>query len=61
MINPLKPYGIKGVFWYQGESNAYRAFEYRTTFPLLIHDWRKQWGETNFPFLFVQLASLKQT
>ncbi len=59
MISPLEPYKIKGVIWYQGESNADHAFEYRSTFPLLINEWRKQWGEGNFPFLFVQLASFK--
>jgi sialate O-acetylesterase len=59
MINPLKPYSIKGVIWYQGESNADRAFEYRTAFPLLIHDWRQRWNKGNFPFLFVQLASFE--
>jgi sialate O-acetylesterase len=57
MIHPLIPYGIRGVIWYQGEANADRAFQYRTAFPLLITDWRQQWGEGNFPFYFVQLAS----
>jgi sialate O-acetylesterase len=57
MINPLVPYGIKGVIWYQGESNAGRAYQYRKAFPLMITDWRKQWKQGNFPFYFVQLAS----
>jgi sialate O-acetylesterase len=57
MIHPLIPYGIRGVIWYQGEANAGRAYQYRTAFPLLITDWRQQWGEGNFPFYFVQLAS----
>lgn len=57
MINPLVPYGIKGAIWYQGESNAGRAFQYRHLFPELIQDWRKQWNQGNFPFLFVQLAN----
>lgn len=57
MINPLIPYGIRGALWYQGEANADRAFQYRTAFPLMITDWRQQWGEGNFPFYFVQLAS----
>lgn len=57
MIHPLVPYGIRGVLWYQGEANADRAYQYRTAFPLLITDWRQQWGEGNFPFYFVQLAS----
>ncbi|MES2332129.1 MAG: sialate O-acetylesterase [Bacteroidota bacterium] len=57
MINPLVPYGIKGVIWYQGESNAGRAYQYRKAFPLMITDWRNQWKQGNFPFYFVQLAS----
>jgi sialate O-acetylesterase len=57
MINPLVPYGIKGVIWYQGESNAGRAYQYRKAFPLMITDWRKQWKQGDFPFYFVQLAS----
>jgi sialate O-acetylesterase len=56
MVNPLIPYGIKGAIWYQGESNADRAYQYRKAFPLMITDWRKHWGY-DFPFLFVQLAS----
>jgi sialate O-acetylesterase len=56
MLNPLIPYAIKGAIWYQGESNAGRAYQYRKTFPLMIQDWRGHWGE-DFPFLFVQLAS----
>jgi sialate O-acetylesterase len=57
MINPLIPYAIQGVLWYQGEANANRAYQYRTAFPLMITDWRQHWGEGNFPFYFVQLAS----
>lgn len=56
MINPLIPYAFRGVLWYQGESNAGRAYQYRTVFPLLINDWRKKWGN-EFPFYFVQLAT----
>lgn len=56
MIQPLVPFAFKGVIWYQGESNASRAFQYRKTFPLLIQDWRKKW-QSDFPFYFVQLAS----
>lgn len=56
MIRPLVPFAIQGVLWYQGESNAVRAYEYRHTFPLLIEDWRRQWAHT-LPFYFVQLAS----
>ncbi|MEJ7911803.1 MAG: sialate O-acetylesterase [Chitinophagaceae bacterium] len=57
MINPIVPYGIRGVLWYQGESNTAKAYQYRTLFPLLISDWRKQWGKKNLPFYFVQLAN----
>ncbi|MCY7351919.1 MAG: sialate O-acetylesterase [Cytophagaceae bacterium] len=57
MIAPLLPYGIKGAIWYQGESNASRAYEYQNLFPTLIADWRKQFGQGDFPFLFVQLAN----
>ena len=61
MIHPLKKYGIKGAIWYQGESNAGRAWQYRTLFPLMITDWRKQWSQGNFPFYFVQLANFTET
>ena len=57
MIAPLLKYKIKGVIWYQGESNATRAIEYRKLFPALINDWRTQWNQGNFPFLFVQLPN----
>ncbi|MBX3239935.1 MAG: beta galactosidase jelly roll domain-containing protein [Chitinophagaceae bacterium] len=56
MIAPLIPYAMQGAIWYQGESNAGRAYQYRQSFPLMIKDWRDRWQET-FPFLFVQLAS----
>ena len=57
MIHPLLPYGIRGVIWYQGESNSGRATQYRTAFPLLISDWRKQWHNEDLPFYFCQLAN----
>lgn len=56
MVNPLIPYGIKGAIWYQGESNLSRAAQYHKLFPTMIGDWRKRWGQGDFPFLFVQLA-----
>jgi sialate O-acetylesterase len=56
MIAPLIPYGIKGVIWYQGESNAGRAEQYRSLFPALIYNWRHDWNEGPFPFFAVQLA-----
>lgn len=57
MINPLVPYAFRGVIWYQGESNAGRAYQYRQLFPLMISDWRQKWNRGNFPFYFVQLAN----
>jgi sialate O-acetylesterase len=60
MLEPVIPFGIKGALWYQGESNAGRAYQYREIFPLMIQDWRKQWGQGDFPFLWVQLANFKQ-
>lgn len=59
MVAPLIPYAISGVIWYQGESNVGRAWQYRTTFPLLIKDWRKHWAQGDFPFYFCQLANFK--
>lgn len=56
MIAPLVPFAIRGVIWYQGESNAGRAYQYRTLFPLMIRNWRSAWGH-EFPFYFVQLAN----
>lgn len=49
-------YGIRGAIWYQGESNASRAYQYRHLFPLMIDSWRKEWGQGDFPFYWVQLA-----
>lgn len=60
MVNPLIPFGIRGVIWYQGESNVARAGEYRTLLPTLIQDWRRRWGQGPFPFLVVQLANCGQ-
>lgn len=59
MLAPIQPYGIRGVIWYQGEANSGRGRQYRTLFPATIADWRKAWGEGDFPFLFVQLAPFK--
>jgi sialate O-acetylesterase len=56
MIAPLIPYAIKGAIWYQGESNAGRHKQYRTLFPDMIRNWRKDWGQGDFTFLAVQLA-----
>ena len=57
MIAPLIPYGIQGAIWYQGESNAGRAYQYRTLFGGMIKNWRDDWGRGKFSFLFVQLAN----
>ncbi|CAN7244759.1 beta galactosidase jelly roll domain-containing protein [Pseudoxanthomonas sp. LjRoot168] len=60
MIHPLQPYAIRGVIWYQGESNANtvpEALKYRTQFPALIQQWRRQWQSPDMPFLWVQLAN----
>jgi sialate O-acetylesterase len=67
----LAPFAIRGVLWYQGESNAlshigeagvtnpkWRVDQHETLFPLLVNDWRKQWGQGNFPFLVCQLSSI---
>lgn len=59
MVHPTLGYGIKGVIWYQGESNAGRAYEHATLFPFLIEQWRKEWGQGDFPFYWVQLADFK--
>ncbi len=57
MISPLVPYAIRGAIWYQGESNANTPALYATMLPVLIADWRRQWAQGDFPFLFVQLPN----
>ncbi len=57
MIAPLLHHPIKGVIWYQGESNTRAADEYAHSFPALIRDWRGKWHQGDFPFLYVQLAN----
>jgi sialate O-acetylesterase len=56
-IAPVSQLSIKGAIWYQGESNAARAEEYKQLFPAFIQDWRKQFNQPGLPFLFVQLAN----
>jgi sialate O-acetylesterase len=56
MIRGLEPYTLRGVIWYQGESNAERAYQYRTLFPALIASWRHDWQQPTLPFYFVQIA-----
>ena len=57
MINPLIPAALRGVIWYQGESNADRAFQYRKLFAAMIGDWRRRWDRNDLPFLFAQLPN----
>lgn len=59
VLHPTIGYGLRGVIWYQGESNAGRAVQYRDLFPLLIRTWRERWGRGDFPFYWVQLADFK--
>ncbi len=61
MIAPLFNYRIRGVVWYQGESNANRPVEYGKLFPAMIRNWRNNWKEGDFPFLFVQLPNFMET
>lgn len=61
MLAALLPYAMKGVIWYQGESNTGAAVEYRTLFPAMINDWREKWNRGNFPFIYVQLANYLRT
>ena len=60
MINPIAPYTIKGVIWYQGESNSSEPKEYENKLETLIASWRELWGQGDFPFYFVQLPSYYQ-
>lgn len=56
MIAPLLPLAVKGAIWYQGESNVGRAQQYKTIFPLMIQNWRKDFKNPELPFYFVQIA-----
>ncbi len=59
VLNPIIGYGIRGAIWYQGESNAGRAYQYRHMFPLMITTWRDAWKQGDFPFYWVQLADFR--
>ncbi len=59
VLHPTIGYGIKGVVWYQGESNSAQAKEYRELFPFMIQHWRNEWKQGDFPFYWVQLADFK--
>jgi sialate O-acetylesterase len=58
MIQPLVPFGIRGAIWYQGESNGPSRHVYQQLMETLIRDWRRAWGQGDFPFLYVQLANI---
>jgi len=60
MVNPLVPYAMQGVLWYQGEANVWRAAEYKRSFPLMINDWRTKFKQGDFPFYFVQLSTFDE-
>lgn len=57
MIEPIVPLGVKGAIWYQGENNAGRAYQYRRVLPAMISDWRRRFGQGDFPFYIVSLAA----
>jgi sialate O-acetylesterase len=59
MINPLVPYALRGVLWYQGESNAEHAAEYHALFATMITAWRAHFGQGDVPFYWVSLANYK--
>jgi sialate O-acetylesterase len=59
VLNPIIGYGIRGAIWYQGESNAGRAYQYRHLFPLMITTWREAWKQGDFAFYWVQLADFR--
>jgi sialate O-acetylesterase len=63
MVAPAINFPIKGVIWYQGETNSdiERASMYERIFPALINDWRKKWQQGNFPFLYVQISNFAST
>lgn len=60
MVAPWTVYPIRGVIWYQGESNAGAYEEYMKLHPLLIQDWRNKWNNPEMPFLFIQLAAFER-
>jgi sialate O-acetylesterase len=59
VLKPTIGYGMRGAIWYQGESNASRAYQYRDLFPLMIQSWRDEWKIGDFPFYWVQLADFR--
>lgn len=61
MVSPLIPYAIKGALWYQGESNGPTKDIYDKLMETLIQNWRDDWAQGNFPFIYVQLANYGKT
>jgi len=59
MVKPITQYGVRGVLWYQGETESEHAYEYRNKLKTLIADWRKHWGQPKMPFIIVQHAPFK--
>jgi sialate O-acetylesterase len=59
MIAPITPFAVRGVIWYQGETNALRAWDYQRLMTAMIQDWRRAWNRGDLPFLFVQLANFR--
>ncbi len=59
-LRPILPLAIRGVIWYQGESNASRAYQYRDLFPRMIANWRSDWQQGELPFYWVQLADFRE-
>jgi len=59
MLRPLTNYSMKGVIWYQGESNSEQANLYRSLFPAMVKNWRSDWNQGDFPFYYVQIAPHK--
>lgn len=60
MVAPVLPYAIKGVLWYQGETNSHKPEEYEQLLKALISDWRSKWGKPNLPFIYAQLPNFME-
>ena len=59
MLEPIAPLSIAGAMWYQGEQNSPRGYQYRKILPIMIADWRRLFGQGDFPFYIVQLPAFK--
>ena len=60
MVAPAVNYTIKGILWYQGETNTGKPAEYKSLLPALISDWRKKWNEGDIPFIYAQLPNFME-